>query len=141
MRDVRGVLPDAVAHTGPQPDPLLLRHPGGKAGHGDPPRLRDADHLPALSSIAGLVQVLGQLGGLSTASLSNNHNYLDNRSSSSSSVLTMQLTKLSAHLMILQQIEKIVSVGGYGKPGSLPVYILVLRRKKRNNQPGLALLH
>ena len=119
------MLPDAVAHTGPQSDPLLLRHPGGEAGHCDPPWLRDADHLPALSSIAGLVQVLGQLGGLSTASLSNNHNYLDNII-----IIRPHNAVLSAHLMVLQQVEKIVSVGRYGKPGSLPVYILILEEEK-----------
>ena len=83
-------LPDAVSHTCPQSDSLLLRHPGGEAGHSDPPWLRDADHLPALSSVAGLVEVLGQLGGLSATRLTNNYNYLDNRSSSSSSSVLSQ---------------------------------------------------
>ena len=37
---------------------------------------------------------------------------------------------LSAHLMIFQQVEKIVSVGRNGKSGSLPVYILILQEEK-----------
>ena len=41
--------------------------------------------------------------------------------------------------MILQKVEQIISVGRYGEPGSLPVYVLILEEGKREITINLSL--